>query len=840
MKPNSTTSGSDRNLFSRPFIAPALSSLLACSVFAASALAADKDKDDEYADAEVFLLDGVVVTGVAAETTKVKSSVAISTVDAGDLAPSAPRSTAEIFRNIPGIRSEATSGDGNANISVRGLPVAAGGAKFLQLQEDGLPILEFGDIAFGTADGFLRPDYTTERVEAIRGGSASTFASNSPGGIVNFISRTGGVEGGSVGLTTGLDYDSLRLDFNYGTPLGEDMQYNVGGYYRVGEGVRESGYDGNKGSQIKANFTKFMEKGYVRFYLKHLDDTAITYMPMPVKVTGTNANPSMGALPGFDPLTDTPHSPAFTANIGTDGNGNRRVSDPQEGLRSLSTALGAEVSLDLGNNWKLVDRVRYSDNSGRFVAPFPAQVDAAQDIADSIAGDGAMLSYATGPNKGSAINASTLNGNGLLMRVHMFDTELNNFDNLVNDFKLTRHFADGDAATYDLTLGYYHSTQNIDMDWLWNSYLMEVKGKDAQLVDVADSDGVSYSDAGLIAYGTPFWGGLHRNYDTEYSINAPYISLAMEKGKLNVDFSARYDFGTAEGSYAGTRYETNVDLNQDGEISIPEQSIEVVDKANRSPVDYDWDYYSLSLGGNYSFTDDYAAFARYSRGGRANADRLLFGPNILANGSLRDDDAAVDIVEQLEAGLKYADSDFAGGQLGLFATLFYAETEEQNYEATTQVFLDRVYEAVGMELESTYRKGNFDLKLGLTWTDAEITSDALNSSVVGNTPRRQADLMYQISPSYNTDKWSVGATVIGTTDSYAQDDNVMVMPGYDYVNLFGSYRIQENFSVLLSVNNAFDDFGLSESEEGAIPANGIIRARGISGRTSSLTFRYDF
>lgn len=840
MKPNKSNSKQTKTSFPSSRFTPTLGALLACSVFATVGLSADKEKDDEFADAEIFLLDGFVVTGVAVETTKVKSSVAISTIDAGDLAPSAPRSTAEIFRNIPGIRSEATSGDGNANISVRGLPVAAGGAKFLQLQEDGLPILEFGDIAFGTADGFLRADYTTERVEAIRGGSASTFASNSPGGIVNFISRTGSIEGGSVGLTTGLDYDSMRIDFNYGKPIGDDMQYHVGGYYRVGEGVRDSGYDGNKGSQIKANLTKFLENGYVRFYLKHLDDTAITYMPMPVKVTGTNANPSMGALPGFDPLTDTPHSSALTANVGIDGNGNRRVSDPQEGLRSLSTALGAEISLDLGNDWKFVDKFRFSDNRGRFVAPFPAEVGSAQDIADSIAGADSMLSYATGPNKGTAINAGTLNGNGLLMRIHMFDTELNDFNNLVNDLKVTRHFVGGDSETYDLTLGFYHSTQNINMDWLWNSYLLEVKGSDAQLVDVADADGVSYSDSGLYAYGTPFWGGLHRNYDTEYSINSPYIALAMEKGKLNMDVSARFDFGAAEGSYAGTRFESNVDLNQDGSISIPEQSVAVVDTANRSPVDYNWDYYSLSLGGNYRFTDDYAAFARYSRGGRANADRLLFGPNILANGSLRDDDAAVDIVTQFEAGLKYADSDFAGGQLGLFATLFYAETEEQNYEATTQVFLDRVYEATGMELESSYRRGNFDLKLGLTWTDSEIVSDALNASVVGNTPRRQADLMYQISPSYNTEKWSVGATVIGTSDSYAQDDNVMVMPGYDYVNLFGSYRIKESFSVLLAVNNAFDDFGLSESEEGSIPANGIIRARGISGRTSSLTVRYDF
>ncbi|WP_366522293.1 hypothetical protein [uncultured Sphingomonas sp.] len=54
-----------------------------------------------------------------------------------------------MLRNLPGIRVEASGGEGNANISVRGLPVASGGAKFLQLQEDSLPVLEFGDIIFG-------------------------------------------------------------------------------------------------------------------------------------------------------------------------------------------------------------------------------------------------------------------------------------------------------------------------------------------------------------------------------------------------------------------------------------------------------------------------------------------------------------------------------------------------------------------------------------------------------------------------------------------------------------------------------------------------------------------
>ncbi|WP_346962849.1 Plug domain-containing protein [Sphingomonas sp. S-NIH.Pt15_0812] len=70
-----------------------------------------------------------------------------------------------MFRNIPGIRSESSGGDGNANIAIRGLPIASGGATFLQLQEDGLPVLEFRDITFDNADIFLHiPARRHERV----------------------------------------------------------------------------------------------------------------------------------------------------------------------------------------------------------------------------------------------------------------------------------------------------------------------------------------------------------------------------------------------------------------------------------------------------------------------------------------------------------------------------------------------------------------------------------------------------------------------------------------------------------------------------------------------------
>ncbi|RZM33671.1 MAG: TonB-dependent receptor, partial [Sphingomonas sp.] len=100
--------------------------------------------------------DDIVVTAVARGTNKLNTSITTSSITSDALVQLAPRTSGELLRNLPGIRVEASGGDGNANISVRGLPVASGGSKFLQLQEDGLPILEFGDITFGNADIFLR------------------------------------------------------------------------------------------------------------------------------------------------------------------------------------------------------------------------------------------------------------------------------------------------------------------------------------------------------------------------------------------------------------------------------------------------------------------------------------------------------------------------------------------------------------------------------------------------------------------------------------------------------------------------------------------------------------
>ena len=103
-------------------------------------------------------------TGVAKGRDLLDTAISASTLDDHDLASLSVSSIAGIMQNIPGIRSETSDIDGFSAITIRGLPLAAEGSKFLQLQEDGLPVLEFGDIQFAGIDQFLRADLTLSQV----------------------------------------------------------------------------------------------------------------------------------------------------------------------------------------------------------------------------------------------------------------------------------------------------------------------------------------------------------------------------------------------------------------------------------------------------------------------------------------------------------------------------------------------------------------------------------------------------------------------------------------------------------------------------------------------------
>ena len=60
--------------------------------------------------------------------------------------------------------------------------------------EDGLPVQHDPGLGWLNADQSFRLDDTIERIEVVRGGPASMFSSNAPGGVVNFITRKPGDE----------------------------------------------------------------------------------------------------------------------------------------------------------------------------------------------------------------------------------------------------------------------------------------------------------------------------------------------------------------------------------------------------------------------------------------------------------------------------------------------------------------------------------------------------------------------------------------------------------------------------------------------------------------------
>lgn len=716
----------------------------------------------EAVDNAPLNLDKIVVTGSAKKISKMKSSVSISTLNAEQVQNTGATNAAEVLRSIPGIRAEASGGEGNANITVRGLPISAGGARYIQMQEDGLPILQFGDIAFATPDMFYRADFGLNALEVVRGGSGSTLATNSPGGIINFISNTGEVKGGKVGISAGLNYDQWRTDFAYGGPIDDNgLRGFVSGFYRKGDGFRDSGETLEQGGQIKANITKQLDNGYIRVSLKHLDDQTPVNMPVPIT---TNANGKISRISGIDPRDVTFYGSAWGDDVTRRGNNTFTSNDVNDGMTVKTDSIGLEASFDFGDGWNITDKFRWADNKGRFIGIFPYN--------NQIAATGTF-------------------------EAAVFNTSLNDMGNTANDLKISKAFAIGETAKLTPTVGLYASVQDVDLTWSFNSYFVEASNDPASVVFSRPSSGP----------GATFGGCCSRDIDAKYRTVSPYAALALEVGDFNADVSVREDNQDASGSYAQANPATGL-------------------YGARNKIDYDKDFTSYSAGANYRFNTNLAVFGRVSRGAAFNADRIMFGSANLDGGKI-----PINEVKQYEAGVK-----FRQGNFNTFVTLFKADTDESNYDATTQESTSNTYDAKGVEVEMGYSYDNFRIGAGLTYTDAEIEKSPGNPGLVGKDPNRQAKLVYQITPSYVWDKFTLGSSIIGTTSSIDSRSGTtgqgVKMPGFAVVNAFLRYQHNNQWQGTLSANNLFDEIGYTEAQ-GAV-------ARSVDGRSVKAAVVYSF
>ncbi|MBX9616571.1 MAG: TonB-dependent receptor [Caulobacteraceae bacterium] len=781
-------------------------------------------------------------TGVARGRDPLDSATSTSGLQQSEIELLGARSLGDILRNIPGIRTESSTGDGSSAYTIRGLPLASGGSKYMQIQEDGLPVLEFGDFFNGATDIFIRADFNLAAVEAIRGGSASTFASNSPGGVINLISRTGEVRGGAIQLTTGLDYDSDRVDFHYGSPITDTLRFHIGGFYRTGEGQRDVGFNAYEGGQLRFNITKDFANGYVRLSGKYLDDRSPHYLWGPVRITGTNDNPVFSNFNGYDVRRDSMLSGHLGNLITLDADNNPAVLPLSQGQDANVRSIGIESRFDVAD-WTITHRARYSEIAGGTTRNLVSNIYSGSALPASLGGGTGTFTYATGPRAGQVIsNLGTLNGNGLVVASALNRIDSSDLGNLISDLRATRAFTlSGGELT--LTGGLYNSNQNYTNDWLYSNHLQDVAGDgQSALINFTNAAGVLQSQDGYLGFNrsgsTAFF---RRKYDVQYEIAAPYGSINYRFGRIAVGASVRYDLGQVNGELYGADLGGGrvgirpTDFNGNGVISVAESRTAFTPLDRPAPVDYDYDYISYSSGINFRVSEPFALFGRYSRGARAAADKVLFSNKVsVIDGSMPDPEDGYDIVEQLEGGFKYRTP-----QLTFNVTGFSADTEDTNVQAGA-ITTDREYTAYGVEAEGSYRRGGFSFTGGVTWTQAEIVSDRANAAVTGMVPRRQPDFLFQATPVYETRDFTVGANLIGATSSWSDDVNVLKVPGYTLVNAFVQYRPLERLQLMLVANNLFDEVAWYEITNVSVPANGVGRGRAANGRTVSLSARYDF
>ncbi len=786
------------------------------------------------ADKEVFS------TGVAKGRDRLDSATSTSALRGSEAEKLGPRPLADILRSMPGLRVESGIGEGNANYTVRGLPLAAGGSKYMQIQEDGLPVIEFGDFFNFGADVFSRADFNLAQIETIRGGSASTFASDSPGGLINLISKTGETQGGAIQFTKGLDYGENRFDADYGGKLSDTLRFHVGGFYRWGEGPRDIGFTGYKGGQIKLNITKTFSNGYIRINGKYLNDRSPTFAPYFFKLTGTDEKPVIANLPGFDIRKDSVLSPNIGPVVTLDGKNQLQRFPLADGMHPVSKSVGFEAQFDFGG-WTLTDRARYSANSGDFLRVFPNVADGVSAFAASQAGAGAIARYASGPNAGQLVPTNA-NGNGLLALFYMAETRARKLDNFTNDFRATRVWKLG-SGNLTVTAGVYNAIQTLKSEWLHSAFDADIAGDaGTAMVNITSASGVPQTLDGYYAYGRGRTSKFRRIFDVKYTITAPYASVNYHVGKIAVGGSLRYDSGRVRGQLFGADLGgarnglIRFDINGDGVISAPEQSTAFLPLTQPAPVNYNYGYLSYSAGINYRIADQLSAFARYSRGGRANADKILFTPIVsTVDGSVADSNDKYDEVRQLEGGFKLRTNNAT-----LNGTAFLVHADDHNVLNGSANQTIRAYRAYGLELEGSFRKGPFSLTAGATYTKAKITEDRLDPTLTGKEPRHQPAWTIQATPQFETEQFTVGANVVTITSSYAQDSNLLKMPGFTVVNAFVQFRPIERVQLMVNANNLFDKIGFFEISQSTVPANGIGSGRAINGRTISASLRYNF
>ena len=690
-------------------------------------------------------LDEVIISGTFNPATRLESSTAITIISPEQINQRVPRGTGDLLRTVPGVQVSSNYGESGADVTVRGLPFTANSSfRYVSLQEDGLPVFEAPGLLFAFPDAMARQDETIARVEMVRGGSASVFSSNTPGGIVNFISKTGGPElQGTIKSSAGF-HGMARQDINLGGPLMDNWRFNIGGYYRYDEGLRQPGFPANRGGQLKANLTRHFDNGYFRVYGKYLNERNVWFMGSPIQ---NYKNPE--SIPGGpDIASGTTYSPERRVLTIPDAynRGSQRQVNMDNGFHVDYRMIGAELLNDLGNGWHLTTRTRFikSDNEMNLMIdvadPFPISAFAQPALPAQVP------RFVRFVNSGETVTdptqVSNLNGNGL-MTVHGLGFSNQWTNNFISNIQLTKQ-----AGNHSLNAGVYYSNYRIQWHLAQAGVFMEVANQPRLIQVMIPGQGgapIGLTPAdGFAGLNTSYW-----NLRSYANVMAFYLGDNWQVNEqLNVDAGIRMDINLQKGS---AERPVNPGQVQNGEVvgqllppgypaftPTPAESRAGQFGSGRYRT---WDYNFTNIGGsiglNYKVNDTFALYTRGSTGSRApTIQQWTFQST---DGSQITGDTQKGLVEtitQAEAGIKVQSNQWSLLLTGFYSSSTNLITNFHRGQADGSfIFVPVIGDTrtIGMEIETIFTPfQNLNLRATATIQDPRFTKFEYDFFIPGN------------------------------------------------------------------------------------------------------------
>ena len=783
--------------------------------------------------AKVSSIDQIVITGNSNPKKKIESSTAISTFSAKEIQKQNPISAAALLQRVPGFAVETSGGEVGNNLFARGIP-SAGAYEFVQVQEDGLPVFEDGALQFANADNFFRVDNTVSRLEALRGGSGSIYANNSPGGLINFISKEGTNDfKGTAKLETST-YGLIRTDLNLGGALVKDkLFFNVGGFYRSDDGIRKTGFKANNGGQIRMNLKYVFDKGYAKVYYKKLDDRNTFFLPIPLTQDGDK----LKGFQGFDPNYGTYSYRAISQlNIPQAGGGffNRNLED---GIHPRVDVLGAEFKYDLGNNFSVLNKTRYTNIDMNYTGIFPA---GAPKTGAEFAKDMKMANY-----QYSLVSTGAVVDPAFVQKLGFWaiDKQMNNF---VNDLQFNYKFDKG-----NVTAGFYKSNWKSHQYWNWSNILATATDR-PELLNLVDpslspsSVGYSKTYNGVTDMST-----LVRDSQIQGSLNDLYLNLDYNvTDALSFNGGIRYSRDYYRGYKVNT---TRANLNNSGltvdgthgfETTTADDNMNVLGNQFNYWY-YDIDKVSYTLASNYKINRENAVYARFSHGFRSPNEEAYY--NNISDLSV----IKPVLTNQLEVGYKYYSRTFDIAVIPFYSALknlsftdVYIDGTSENKFANTTNF--------GVEIEGYARLFNnvFEVTFNGTVQSPKYkdfkgrNGDGTAFDYSGNTVRRIPKFYFNISPAVNiTKEWRAYVSMNYYGKRFQDEGNTdeNKLPSFTEFGAGMSYQLGKiRFAV--DGTNIFNTIGITEGDPRSPTGSGsnIRMARPIMGAAARASITLDF